>query len=86
MEEDIIAALPRIRDYPNQTKIDKVRSILPFKCQLNPKFQASKLDFQTFNLHKTGIRGPILVVAESYKGMIFGGFSPKMFPKEEYYE
>lgn len=60
--------------------------MMPFPCQLTPKFQASKNRFQTDKIHKLGIRGPILVVAQSYKGKVFGGFSPKMFPKNDHYE
>jgi len=55
--------------------------LLPFSCRLTSKFQASAHSFQTDKLHKLAIRGPILIIAESYKGKIFGGFSPKMFPK-----
>jgi hypothetical protein len=65
----------------SHSKVDKIKSLMPFHCHLTPKFQASKHRFQTSNLHKLGLRGPILLVAESYKGKIFGGFSPKMFPK-----
>lgn len=73
--------VPKIRDNPSQTKLEKVKALMPFSCQLVPKFQASKHRFQTDKLHNLGIRGPIVLVAESYKGKIFGGFTQKMFPK-----
>lgn len=81
VDEYLLVGMPKLRDNPSQTKLDKVKTMMPFSCQLTPKFQASKHRFQTDKLHKIGIRGPIVLVAESYKGNIFGGFAPKMFPK-----
>lgn len=87
IKEETLARLPKARDgIINQTKIDKIKSLMSFQCNLIPKFQASRHRFQTNNLHKLGLRGPIVLVAESYKGRLFGGYTPKMFPKNETYE
>lgn len=82
----MIGNIPKIRDDPNQARVDKIKALMPFPCELTRKFQASKHRFQTYNLHKIGIRGPIVLVAESHLGKIFGGFSPKMFPRDKHYE
>ena len=81
VEEYLLVGLPKLRDHLSHTKLDKVKALMPFACQLTSKFQASKHRFQTDKLHRLGLTGAILVVAESYKGNIFGGFTPKMFPK-----
>lgn len=85
LEQYLNVNVHSIRDDPSQSRVDRIRALIPFPCQLTQRFQASKHKFQTRSLHKIGIRGPIILVAESYKGRIFGGFTPKMFPKDEYY-
>jgi hypothetical protein len=34
-------------------------------------------------MYKLCAGGPILLIAESHKGKVFGGFSPSMFPVGE---
>lgn len=74
-----------IKEIINYSRIDNVKSLLPFKCKLSLKFKASKNNFLTSNLHSANIRGPILLVAQSYKNKVFGAFCPAMFPKAEQY-
>lgn len=66
--------------------MEKIKALIPFQCELIPRYTASAFKFSTRTLHSKAIRGPIIVVAESYKNRTFGGYSPKMFPKEEVYQ
>lgn len=86
LDESILMQVEKLREAISISKIERIKAVLPFQCELTLKFQASKNKFLTHNLFQRGIRGPILLIAESYKGRSFGGFSPNMFPKEERYE
>lgn len=76
-------AVGDVKSVVTRTQSENLAAIMPFKCELRLKFQASKNKFLTANMHAVDIRGPILLVVQSHKGKTFGGYSSIMFPKND---
>lgn len=73
----------KLEEYTFNQREIKIKSILPFKCDLKLRFKASENEFLSKRLHAVNIRGPIVLYVESHKGRHFGGYSSIMFPKYE---